>query len=536
MYDIAIRNGAVIDGTGAPAARLEVTINGTKISGLHKELMENAAVEIDASGLIVCPGFIDIHTHSELHLLANPLAESKIRQGVTTELVGNCGGSAAPLLGGARDPVRDDASELGVEVDWVTMDEYLLRLQNLRTSVNVATLTGAETLRLAVIGSEDVAATPAQLEEMNWLLAESMIDGSYGLSSGLIYAPGCYASTDELINLARTAASLGGFYTSHIRGEGAPLLRAVEEAIRIGREARVRVQISHLKACGPKNWGLDAKSLEMIEDARREEVDVAFDVYPYTASSTSLDTILPPWAREGGRQKVLERLMHKDVRARIDAELSTPDGSWDNVAADDGWENIVVVGFKRNENAKYEKKSLATIADMRGVTPSAAAFDLLVEEDLGLWAFFHEISEDGVRRVISHPLACIGSDGEAEAPYGPMAEQSSHPRSYGTFPRALRRYALDLKLTPVEEMVRKMTSWPAERIGLGSRGTLAKGKAADIVVFDPERVKDLATFEDSKRYPEGIEYVIVNGAITIEKGEHTKERAGHVLRHAPSVS
>jgi N-acyl-D-amino-acid deacylase len=536
MHDIAIRNGMVIDGTGAAPVRLDVTVDGMKISGLHKDLDSKAAVDIDASGLVVCPGFIDIHTHSDLHLLSNPLAESKIRQGVTTELVGNCGGSAAPLLGKAKADLEEQASMLDVSIDWVTVDEYLLRLQNLRTSVNVATLVGAETLRMAVIGPDNLAATPSQLDEMNGLLAEAMLDGAYGLSSGLIYAPGCYASTEELVSLASTASSLGGFYASHIRGEGSPLLSAVREAIRIGREAHVRVEISHHKACGPSNWGLVERSIRLIEEARREGVDVAFDVYPYTASSTSLDTILPPWAREGGREKVLERLARKDVRARIAGELASSDGSWDNVVADDGWDNIVVVGFRNAENAPYENMSLAKIAEMRGVEPSKAAFDLLVEEDLQLWAIFHEMSEEDVKRVISHPLACVGSDGEAEAPYGPMGEYTSHPRSYGTFPRAISRYALDLGLMPLEEVVRKMTSSPAQRIGLPDRGVLAKGMKADVVIFDPARIRDMATYDDSHRYPEGVRYVIVNGAITVEDGEHTKERAGQVLRHAPRVS
>lgn len=535
MHDILIHGGLVIDGTGAPAARLDVAIDGARIAGLRKRSEARAALKVDAKGMVVCPGFVDIHTHSDLHLLSNPLAESKIRQGVTTELLGNCGGSAAPLIGRAREALADYARHLGVEVDWTSMDEYLLRLANLRTSVNVATLVGAETLRLGIVGPNNVPASEDQLAQMNGLLGESMLQGAFGVSSGLIYAPGCYASTEELISLASTSAVMGGFYASHIRGEGRPLVGAVREAIRIGREARSRVQISHHKACGKPNWGLVNTTLKLIEEARAEGVDVAVDVYPYTASSTTLDTILPPWAREGGREATIARLRSAEAREKIKAELPVPTDTWENVVADDGWENIVVTGFRLEKNRKFENRSVAGIAKELGRGNADTAFDLLIEENLGLWAVFHEMSEDDVKKVIGSPLAAIGSDGEAEAPYGPTAECTTHPRSYGTFPRVIRRYALDMNLVTLEEVVRRMTSWPAWRIGLQDRGLVRKGMAADVVVFDPDRIRDLATYEDSHRYPEGIEHVIVNGVVTIQHGEHTRERAGLVLRHTPNI-
>ena len=536
MHSILIKNGTIIDGTGAPAEKRDIAIDGTRISGIHKESEAKGSMTIDAQGLIVCPGFIDIHTHSEICLLGLPLAESKIRQGVTTELVGNCGGSAAPLIGDARAAAVEHSKTHCVELNWTTMDEYLLRLADLRTSVNVGSLVGADTLRSGVIGLDDVKATDRQLEQMKQLLADAMVQGAFGLSSGLIYAPGCYASTEELIALASVSSSFGGFYASHIRGESRTVVDAVAEAIRIGREAHSRVQISHHKVCGKHNWGLVDKTLRMIEDARMEGIDVAMDVYPYTASSTYLDTILPPWVRDGGSVEILKRLCDGPTRERIKEEFKDRLTSWENTVAEDGWENIVVGGFKKPENRRFENKSVEAIADELGKDPADVAFDLLTDESLGIYAMFHEMSEEDVIKVIQHPLSCIGSDGESEAPYGPTGNVVTHPRSYGTFPRVLKRYALDMKVISLEEAIRKMTSWPAERIGLPDRGVLAKGMAADVVVFDPAKVRDVATFEDSHRYAEGIIHVLVNGAVTIQDGDHTKERAGQVLRHAIKTS
>jgi N-acyl-D-amino-acid deacylase len=536
MHDILIRNGTIIDGTGGPRVKADLAIDGPRIAGLYKPSEGKAAVTLDAEGTVVCPGFVDIHTHSDLYLLSCPLAESKIRQGVTTELLGNCGGSAAPLVGDARKTAEAHAKDLWVDVTWSTLDEYLLRLADVKTSVNVATLVGAETLRHGVIGPEDRAPSEDELADMNKLLADSMLEGAFGLSSGLIYAPGCFAKTEEIISLATTAASFGGMYASHVRGEGRTLVEAVAEAIRIGRESGCRVQVSHHKACGERNWGLVHKTLEMMEQARKEGVDVAFDVYPYTASSTNLDTVLPPWAREGSKEKELERLRDTQVRDRIKKELLDPDTEWENTVAEDGWANIVMLGFKKEANKRFENKSVQSVAEGLSKDPADVAFDLLLDEELGVGAVFHEISEDDVKTVISHPLAMVGSDGESEAPYGPTGSSPTHPRSYGTFPRALRKYSIDSGLMTLEETVNKMTARPAARMGLMDRGVLAKGMAADVVVFDPTRVRDTATYEDSHRYAEGIIHVLVNGLLTIEDGEHTKERAGQVLRHKVGVS
>jgi N-acyl-D-amino-acid deacylase len=530
-----ISGGRVIDGTGGPAVEMDIGLDGPRITGIHKPGTAKGALRIDAAGRIVCPGFIDIHTHSDLSLMGCPLAESKIRQGVTTEVVGNCGGSAAPLLGVAKEAATVHAARYSVQVDWVTMEEYLLRMANLRTSVNVATLVGADTIRQGVIGAADEQPTDSQLNEMKELVGESIRQGAFGVSSGLIYAPGCYANTDELIALASTSASLGGIYASHIRGEGRTMLDAVSEAISIGKEAGARVQISHHKAAGRQNWGLVEKTMNMIEEARGEGVDVAFDVYPYTASCTYLSAVLPPWVHDGGHEATLERLSNPDSRERIKRELSNRETTWENVVAENQWDNIEVSGFRKSENKVYNHKRINDIAREKGADPTELVFDLLVEEELEVTAIFHEMCEEDVERVISHPLSSIASDGEVSATYGPFVDIAEHPRAFGTFPRAIRRYVLDKPLVPLEEMIRKMTSAPAARLGITDRGVIRKGMMADIVVFDPLTIRDRATFADTHQYSEGVTEVVVNGILTIEGGEHLKERAGMVLRK-PSLT
>jgi N-acyl-D-aspartate/D-glutamate deacylase len=536
LHDILIRNGRVVDGESSPCAHLDVAINGAGIVEIDEHIDGKASRVIDAEGMVVCPGFIDIHSHSELALLANPMAESKIMQGVTTELVGNCGSSPAPLLGQALEETVRLAEKLHVDIDWSSLDEYFQRVARQGTSVNVATMTGAETLRRSVVGVANVKASAEELACMNRLLAESMLQGAYGLSSGLIYAPGCYASTEELISLASTSASMGGIYASHIRGEGTTVVRAVKEAIRIGREARSRVEISHFKVCGRTNWGRANDPIRLVDAAREEGVDVVFDVHPYTASSTSLDTILPPWAREGDKKDVIARIRDPATRQRIKEDIGKLTDDWENDVAECGWENIVAVGFRGEANKRFENRSVAEIADILGKGPTDTALDLLVDEDLQIDSVLHDMSENDVETMIRNPLAAIGSDGSAESPSGPMGKYAVHPRAYGTFPRVIRHYALERKLFSTEEAIRKMTSMPAERMGLNDRGILAVGYAADIVIFNPKTIRDTATFESSQSFPEGIPTVIVNGVITVDQGVHTGERAGKVLRHKPSIA
>lgn len=535
-HDILIAGGLVVDGTGSERVLKDLAIDGAKVSGVFEPGAAKGTMTIDARGCIVCPGFIDIHTHSDVSVLGSPMAESRIYQGVTTDIVGNCGGSAAPVIGEARKPVQAYADEACVDFDWVTVDEYLLRLANVRTSVNVGTLVGADTLRLGVIGPGDTPATDEHMDRMNLLLTQSMLEGAFGLSSGLIYAPGCFASTDELASLATTSAAFGGIYASHIRGEARTLVESVSEAIEIGRRSGSRVQISHHKAVGPNNWGRVKDTISLVEKARAEGIDVAFDVYPYTASCTDLMAVLPPWVRDGPREDILKKLVDAPARERMKDEFKDRFTEWENTVAEDGWESIVVSGFHDRANSRFENKSIAAIAGELGKEPDEVALDLLVQENLRLTAVFHEMSEDDVETVIRHPLAAIGSDGEATCAYGPAAQLPCHPRAYGAFSRALKRYAIDRGVVTIEEMVRKMTSWPALRMGLTGRGVLSRGAVADVVVFDPEKLTDTSTFEKPHSYSRGVEFVLVSGTLTLENGKHTKARAGQVLRHPPRIS
>ena len=536
MHSILIKNGLLIDGSGSPPRPLDLAIDGARIARLCKRDSAEGALTINAEGKVVCPGFIDIHSHSDLTVLGHPMAESRIMQGVTTELVGNCGTSAAPLAGTALTDREESARRLCIDTDWSTMDEYLLRVANLKTSVNIATLVGHETVRKCVMGDANREPSAEEMLSMKSMVADAMLQGAFGLSTGLIYAPGMYASTQEIIELASVVASFGGIYASHIRGESSTVVQAVEEAIQIGRGSNAPVEISHHKACGRKNWGKVNETLRLIESALAEGTKVGFDVYPYTAGSTSLDTVLPPWVRDGGKPAMMAHLKDSSSRARIAKELAMDSDEWENSVAEDGWESIVVVDIQTKENRRFENRSVASIATELGKSPADVIMDLVLQEDAVVAAIFHDISEDDVERVISHPLACVGSDGSAMSPHGPYGSSCEHPRNYGTFPRAIRRYSIDKKLFPIQEAIGKMTSLPASRLGLADRGTLAAGHAADVVVFDPERIADKATFDKPHQYPEGVDFVLVNGAVTVENGKHTKERAGVVLRHKPSIA
>ncbi|UCE80355.1 MAG: D-aminoacylase [Methanobacteriota archaeon] len=527
---ILVTGGTLIDGTGSPGVAMEIAIDGSQITGLHPPGEMSGSAIIDAQGGVVCPGFVDIHTHSDLSLLAFPTADSKVRQGVTTEIVGNCGSSAGPAIGAARSMLDDMAELYGISVDWTSLDEYLSRLSDAKTSVNVASLVGAESVRTSVLGEADVKPSKDELLMMKNLVSEAMTNGAYGLSSGLIYAPGCFASTDELIALADSVSPFDGVYASHIRGEGRTLLKAVEEAICIGKSACVKVQISHHKVIGFRNWGLVEQSLQLIQNANDAGTDVAFDVYPYTASCTNLYAVLPPWVQDGGRAIMINRLRQEDVRKRIKHDFKNLDTSWENTVAEDGWENIEVSGFTKPDNRMLEHRRMTEIGMLRGVDPADAALDILLEEGFDLMGIFHEIDDDDVMRVISHPLAIVASDGETETSNGPCRGTATHPRAYGTFPRAIREYALNRNVVSLEEMIRKMTYAPADRIGLVGRGRLARGMMADIVVFDREEIRATSTYEKPNQYAKGIKHVIVNGSPTISDGEHTGERAGTVLR------
>jgi len=528
MLDLKIEGGAVIDGTGTAAGRADLGIRDETIVAFGDLSREPAGNRLNASGKIVAPGFIDMHSHSDWRLWANRRAESKIRQGVTTEVVGNCGFSPAPVATEFLDDLRGFALYLpnGMDFGWRSMGEYLRAFDGAGTAVNVIQLVGHGTLRIAAMGFARRAPTASELTQMERLLSQAMEDGAWGLSSGLIYAPGSYATTDELVALARRAARQRGFYASHIRGEGATLLAAVTEALKIGREGDLPVQISHLKAAGRPNWGKVADALTLIDAAHAEGLDVMADVYPYTASSTSLRTLLPDWALEGGIEAMIKRLAEPGVRARIRRELEAP-VSGESLLDRIGWENVMISYCPRRKDAEGQR--LSAIAAAQNLHPVDAAIELIVAEAGKAAMILFQLDEADLRRVLVHPRVMIGSDGSALAPTGELGVGKPHPRNYGTFPRVIGEYVREQRVLSLPQAIYKMTGLPARRLGLADRGVIRVGARADLAIFDQRHIADRATYEDPHQYPVGIEHVLVNGRFVIKGGHHTGSLPGRVL-------
>src|SRR2546422_3426707 len=528
MFDLKLEGATVIDGTGKAGGRADVGIRDETIAAVGDLSREAAGRTLNVAGRAVTPGFIDMHSHSDWRLWANRRAESKIRQGVTTEVVGNCGFSPAPVSPEFREDLRGFALYVpkGMTFEWRSFREYLRAFDVDGSALNVAQLVGHGTLRLAAMGFARRAPTAGELTRMQRLMADAMDDGAWGLSTGLIYAPGSYAQTDEIIAVARSAARQRGFYASHIRGEGATLLDAVREAIRVGREGELPVQVSHIKAAGRPNWGKVADALALIDRARDEELDVTADVYPYTASSTTLRTLLPDWALEGGVEAMLERLAKPEGRARIRLELEAPvtgQSLLDRV----GWENIMLASCPQRKDADGNRVSEAGAE--RGMDPLDAALELIVDEAGRGYMILFQLDEADLRRALAHPAVMIGSDGSSLAPYGALGAGKPHPRSYGTFPRVLGEYAREQRILGLPEAVHKMTGLPAKRLQLRDRGVIRVGAKADLVVFDPRRIADQATYDEPHRYPVGIEHVVVNGSIVVKDGAHTGSLPGKLL-------
>ena len=491
-----------------------------------------AHLTVDAHGRVVCPGFIDIHSHSDLVTLVNPRSESKIMQGVTTEVIGNCGLTPAPASSRTFPYLKYHFAHPPLQWEWRNFTDFLDAHERTPASVNLVPLIGHGTLRIAVMGFENRRPRNDEMEEMKRLLREALDAGVFGLSTGLIYTPACYAETEEVVELARLLSPKGRLYTTHIRGEGANLVNAVEEALRIGREAGTKIQLSHHKCCGIKSWGKVHETLGLIEAAREEGIDVTCDVYPYDASSTDLAICLPPWVREESPEKMLERMNDPALRSRIRKEMESDEmqGFWSSPAATTGWGRIRIAAVTKQEYRGIEGMSLQEIAEARRADVFDICFDLLIKEGGKVSCIYFEMREEDVRTVLSNPISMIGSDGSALSPHGTLGRGKPHPRNYGTFPRVLGKYARDERLFPLEEAVRKMTSFPAQKLGLRDRGLLREGFWADMVIFDPARVKDTATFEQPARFPEGIDYVFVNGEMVVCENRHTGALPGKLLR------
>lgn len=527
MYDILIEGGRILNGAGNPWFLADVGIVRGRIEAIGRLRGVGADKKIDAKGLIVAPGFIDVHSHSDFTVLVDRRAESKVTQGITTEVVGNCGFSAAPMNSEVR-TYREKYMrvQLGNEFtfNWESMDEYMKLIDREGVSLNIAPLVGHGTIRQNVMGFEKRPPNDEELGEMKRLVADAMEEGAWGMSTGLIYPPSCYADKEEIIELAGVLADYGGVYFTHIRGEGETLIDALKEAIAIGEHAGVPVQIAHLKASGKKNWGKTVKALKLIEEARGRGVDVTFDQYPYTASSTGLTAYLPDWVHEGGVEKLLERLRDKECRKRIAEEQGVLERDWETI----------VIAFAKN-HPQYEGKTILEVAKTEGKEPTEAVFDLLLLEEGQVDIVAHGLSEKDVRRVMKNPYMMVGSDGTAVSPRGILGLGKPHPRYYGTFPRILGHYVREGILT-LQEAVRRMTSHPAQRLGLWDRGLLMEGMVADITIFDPKKVKDKATFTDPHRFASGILYVIVNGVLVVEDSVHTGALPGRALRKKHNFS
>jgi len=527
MPRLVIRNGMIVDGAGNPWFKSDLEVTGRKISRIGKISGSKAKV-VDASGCIVAPGFVDIHSHSDLDILVNPKAESKIRQGVTTEVFPNCGSGPAPLKGAAIELIKDDLKELGLSLNWSTMSQYMRRIERQGVSLNVALLIPHGTLRACVMGFENRKPTEKEMEEMKALTEQCMRQGAFGMCTGLRYVPGSYAETDEVVELLRVVGRYGGLYASHVRDEGdrGTYPAAIAEAIEIGEKAGVPVEISHLKALGKRAWGKVKDSLKIIDDSRTKGVDVTCDMYPYNASGTGFMAWIPKWSHEGGFDKFLERLKDPELRRKIVEETGA--------VLDDrgGPEKAVLTHYPPNR--EYEGKTLKEISAMKSKDPVDTMLDLIVASKGETPVVNFNMQDEDVEAVMRHRAVMFGTDGYSLAPYGILGRGKPHPRSYGTYPRVLRRYVRDKRLLTIEEAIRKMTSLPAQKLGLQDRGLIKEGMFADIVVFNPETVEDKAAFTDPHQYPDGIEYVIVNGTIVVEKGKHTGTLPGRVLRKGKS--
>ncbi len=540
-YDISINNGIIVDGTGNPWYKGNIAIKNGYIADISRHRKFKADVLIDASGLIVAPGFIDMHSHSDYTLLVNPYAESKIMQGVTTEVIGNCGSSAAPVKGEiAIKRMKRRLKNYGLNLSWRSFGEYLELLQRQGISINIAPLVGHGQIRICVMGYEARAPTENELEEMKKLLDESLKMGAFGMSTGLVYPPGRFAKTEEIIELCKVISKYDGLYATHIRGERETIVEAVKEAVKIAEKAKVKLQISHHPA-KIGGWGKSKITLKIIEEARSRGVDVACDLHPYIAGSTGLSTLLPPWVQEGGLEKIMERLRDFKLRKKIIEDMieePIPGPGPCGLVKRNMWDKIILVSCKRNR--VLTGKSIKEIAELRGIDPFNAYFDLLLEEETAGSIIGFYYNEDDIRRVLLHQCSMIGSDGYAISPKEPFTKSMPHPRSYGTFPMIIRKYVKGVKrndlwydsaakILRLEDAVRKMTSLPAQRLGLHDRGLIEKGFWADIVIFDFANIMDTATYLHPHSYSKGIKYVIINGDFAVFEGKHTYKKIGKVL-------
>lgn len=528
-FDLIIRGGTVYDGSGGAPRRVDVAIDGDRIAALGDLSRARGRDEIDATGLAVAPGFINMLSWATTSLLVDGRSQSDIRQGVTLEVMGE-GWSMGPLNEEMKRRLVAEQGDLRYDVSWTTLGEYLDHLERRGVSTNVASFVGAATLRIHEIGYENRPPTAAELGRMRQLAADAMREGALGIGSSLIYAPAFYADTDELIELCKVAARHGGMYITHMRSEGNRLLEGVDEVLRIAREAGIRAEIYHLKAAGRDNWSKLHDVIATLEAARRDGLRITANMYTYTAGATGLDAAMPPWVQEGGLQAWIGRLRDPATRDRVEREMTTPSDDWENLFLSSGADKMILVGFKNETLKPLTGKTLAEVATERGWTPARTAIELVIEDGSRVGTVYFLMSEENIRRKLALPWVSFGSDEASMAPEGDFVKSGCHPRAYGNFARLLGRYVRDEKIVPLEEAVRRLTSLPASNLGIVERGRLAPGYFADVAVFDADTIIDHATFQEPHRYATGMHHVVVNGVPVLRDGEHTGATPGRVVR------
>jgi len=524
-FDLLIREALVLDGSGRPPYLADIGVSGKYIKFIGKLRNGRARRVIEARGLYLAPGFIDIHNHTDVQLLVCPTADSLVRQGITTVIGGNCGASRFPLTPEMREEENRYLSEdPGIEVDWTDLAGFFRRLSEKGIGINYGTLVGQGTVRAAVVGYGDRQPSAAELSKMKDLVRQALDQGALGLSTGLEYAPGSFATTGELIELASVLRGYDGVYATHMRDEEDGVLEAVDEAITIAEKAGVSLEISHLKVGYPRNWDKIDTLLEKIDRAADRKVKVAADVYPYTAFSTGLSIFFPLWVREGKKEDFLGRLRNPELQSRLREAIAE---SGKNVGT---WDKVLISSVRTEKNRWLEGLNLDQASRLQGKDLFSFIRDLLLDEEGQVSMVCFAMSEDNLRKILKHPLVCLATDGELASTGGVLFRGKPHPRYYGSFPRAIAEYVRKEKLMPLEEMIRKMTSMPAEKFGLRRRGLIKEGYFADLVLFDFEKIRDRATWSEPHQYPEGISPVVVNGRIVVEEGQFTGELPGEVLR------
>jgi len=531
-FDVVIANGHIIDGTGSPWYAADVGIRGGKIAAIGNLSAAAATKRLDAHGMVVAPGFIDMLGQSELTILVNPHLPSKIFQGITTEVTGE-GSSAAPLNDSIVAADRVTFQHLNITADWRTLGQYFARLEKAGMGINLASYVGATQVRRMVLGDADKKPSATELDSMKALVRAAMEDGAVGVSTSLQYAPAPYASTEELIALATEASKYGGIYATHMRSEGAGVFAAVDEAVRIGREARIPVEIWHLKAAGKPQWGLMPRIVAKIDSARRSGVEVGANTYAYPAWFNSTSAFIPPWAHDGGDKKLVERLKDPAMRAKIRKDMLTPNAAWDNEWQEiPGPEAILIAVVQNPKLLPLQGKTLAQIAKDRGKDPIETLMDILVEDDAFTENAVFAMSEPDVALALQQPWTSVDNDSQGAAPDGLLGKEHPHPRAYGTFPRILRKYVREEHTLSLEDAIRKFTALPAQRMRFTDRGVLKQGMWADVVVFDPDSIRDVATFEQPNQLSVGMRFVLVNGVPVIADGKMTDALPGKVVRGA----